>query len=195
MIRFKKFCNILLGKSEMIQIMGAFDGENKNKIYNSIATQNDSFYILSVAKTAYGVLEGWDLKKNNETKLFVNDVSNSFYYSLYMSKKNKSIIFKAPIILLHKNLNSENKNIATFLSYNLKKLNITKFEFIYKWKNESLKNGSLNEIKILIPSDMDNDNFIRLINLIEGLNSLVINNDYKVWDNLIEIKKNIKIDF
>ena len=46
MEKFKQFCNILIGKNDMDQIMGAWDGENKNKIYNSIATQNDNFYIF-----------------------------------------------------------------------------------------------------------------------------------------------------
>ena len=193
MEKFKQFCNILIGKNDMDQIMGAWDGENKNKIYNSIATQNDNFYIFNITKNAYNIIEGWNIKDDIANNLYFNDIGNSFYYSLYMSKKTNSIIFKAPVILFRKNLNSENNNIANFLSLNLKKLNISKFEFIYKWK--IFPNGSLNEIKILMPESIDIDNFVRLINLIEGLNAFVINNGYRVWDNVNEIKKNVVIDY
>ena len=192
MEKFKQFCNILIGKNEMDQIMGAWDGE-KNKKYNSIATQNDNFYIFNITKNAYDVIEGWNIKDDVVNNLYFNDIGNSRYYSLYMSKKTNSIIFKAPVILFRKNLYSENNNIANFLSSNLKKLNIGKFEFIYKWK--IFPKGSLNEIKILIPENMDDDNFVRLINLIEGLNTFVMNNSYQVWDNVNEIRKNVIIDY
>ena len=43
MIKFKSFCSILMGKNEMDHIMDTFDGNNFNKVYNSIITQNDKF--------------------------------------------------------------------------------------------------------------------------------------------------------
>jgi len=193
MIRFKKFCNILLGKNQMDQIMDTFDGESANKFYNSIATQNDKFYILNISKLVYDIYDGWDIHNNTTCEHKIINPGNSFYYSLYMSKQTGSIIFKAPVIYFSRNQNNENNNIATFLSHNLKKLNIIKFEFLYKWK--SFYKGNLNEIKILIPDNMNEDNFVRLINLIEGLNNFLLKSDVRIWDNLNEVRKNVKIDF
>lgn len=190
--RYKLFCDVLMGKHIMDQMMIAFDGKSdENLKYSNVYIENEKFWILNVCKTIYKERSSWMIEG---PKI----IDKSFFYSLYMHKEKDLLIIKLPVFSSGYQAININNNIKTYFGYNLKKMGFYKYEFTNEKKgfnnfgNKPLKQET---IKILIPNEKNEDDFVKLLICSEKINTFIIDNDFEIWDNMVSVNEKVKIDF
>jgi len=186
--RYRAYYNTLIGKHEADQMLKVFQNETDLNKYSNLFHEDEKYWIINITKHHMQENPYWWF----EESAHLLHIYSSFY-TLYMHKEKDFVVLKSCILLPQNSRNYIN-NCSTFFIQQLKQKGFTKYEFTKEVKNaltKTFQNYKLNNIKIFVPVNKNEDDVIGLITMIDKFNEYVPTVPQQDWDNFTTISEKI----